>query len=554
MSRCVIAEVIGGAGTGKTTMMKDAVLKALQRPETGGDPLAIGFSSFTRAARREAASRVAGELGIDPSVLEGDGWFRTAHSVAYRQLGVSRGELLLGNAESDKWVSEALGSDVATMLDDEEEGGVRLYTGDPVAAAALNYWSFSRATLRPLREVVEADQIAEAPPADEVIRRIEMYESRKRLEFRSDFTDLLCRFAGVQCSPDGGADRVTPQGAVPDTVVGWVFDEAQDASALLDLACRRLATGDACQWVWLVGDPFQAIHAWAGADSKHFLSWGAKVRKVMPKSYRCPPAVMDLGERCLKTLPDYWDRGIAPADHDGEVVESENFEDELADVKPNEETLILARTNRNVRKIAAILDDIGIPFRKTKSVRDGALNRDVGMAALWRLQHGEHCTAEQWTQAMGLLPTRSIDGKRWLRHGAKAAWEKGLSKTFDTIYPEELSSVGGTDDLREAVANGKWPELVDGGQKWTLAATRWGISAVENPKVRIGTIHSVKGAEADNVIVLTSVGRMIREGEDGNPARFGEERRIEYVACTRARRRLVIAHDPRERYRMELPL
>ncbi len=549
-----IAEVIGGAGTGKTTMMKEAVLAALRRPETGGDPLSIGFSSFTRAARREAASRVSSELGIPADILEHEGWFRTAHSVAYRQLGVSRGELILGNQEGDKWVSEALGSDVATMLDDEEEGGVRLYTGDPVAAASLNYWSYARATMQPLRDVVEADESADAPPADEVVKRIEGYEAKKRLEARCDFTDLLSRFAGIRFTPAVGPEVVSAEGAVPDTVVGWIFDEAQDASALLDRACRRLITGDRCRWVWLVGDPFQAIHGWAGADARHFLSWGTKNRRVMPKSYRCPPDIMSLGERCLQRLPDYWDRKIAPADHEGSVVESENFEDDLSDLDPSIETLVIARTNWNVKKVAAILSDIGVPFRPTKSTREGALNRDVGMAGLWRLQHGQHCTAEQWKHAMGLLPSRSVDGRRWLRHGTKAAWDKGVYSRFDNIFPEEIETVGGTAELRDAVASGKWSGLCDGGQKWVRAASRWGIAAVEHPKIKIGTIHSVKGMEADKVVVLTSVGKKIRESEESSERRFGEERRIEYVACTRARRQLIVAHDPRERYRMELPL
>lgn len=552
MSDLQIAEVIGGAGTGKTTMMKNAVLAALERPETGGDPMRIGFSSFTRAARREAASRVGDELRIDPSILERDGWFRTAHSVAYRQLGISRGELLVGK-EGDAWVSEAVGSDVATILDDEEEGGQRLYAGDPVAAAALNYWSYARATLLPLREVVEADQSPEAPSADEVIKRITMYETKKRLEARSDFTDLLCRYAGARCVPDGGVEFVTPEGAVPDGVVGWIFDEAQDASALLDRACRRLVTGDSCKWVWLVGDPFQAIHGWAGASASHFMSWNPTTRKVMPKSYRCPKDIMALGERCLQYLPDYWDRGIAPADHQGAIVESENFEDDLADLDPSVETLVLARTNRSVGKIAAILDDIGVPFRKTKS-REGTLNRDIGMAGLWRLQHGEHITADHWTQAIDLLPSKTIDGKTWLTRGSKSAWNKGLKDTFDLIYPEELGSVGATDELRHAIAAGKWGDLVDGGQKWVKAASRWGIEVVEQPKIKIGTIHSVKGMESDHVVVLTNVGKKIRQSEEDDPRRYAEERRLEYVAVTRARKKLTIAHDPRERYRMEFPL
>lgn len=552
MAEVQVAEVIGGAGTGKTTMMKNAVLAALGRPETGGNPLAIGFSSFTRAARREAASRVSDELGIDHSVLEKEGWFRTAHSVAHRQLGVVHGELITGR-EGDRWVSEALGSDVSTILDDEEEGGVRLYTGDEVAAASLNYWGFARATLRPLREVVEADPSPDAPAADEVIRRIEMYETKKRLEARSDFTDLLSRFAGVRFTPAGGVEFTTPEGAVPDTVVGWIFDEAQDASALLDRACRRLITGEACKWVWLVGDPFQAIHSWAGADPRLFLSWGAHTRRVMPKSYRCPAPMLSLGERCLRPLPDYWDRGIAPADHAGEVTESENYEDDIADLDPSQETLVIARTNRHVARIISVMDDLGVPYRRTKA-KEGAINRDLAFAGLWRLQHGDHASGEEWGHALDMLPSKTIDGRTWLVRGTKARWNKGENKQFDVVVPRDLERLGATPELQHAIASGAWSELCDGGQKWARAAQRWGVDVVSAPKIRVGTIHSCKGQEADNVVVLASVGRRTRESEENSEARFAEERRVEYVAVTRARKRLVVAHDPRERFRMELPL
>jgi DNA helicase-2/ATP-dependent DNA helicase PcrA len=546
------ARVIGGAGTGKTTMMIGILEKALSRPEVGGNPFALGFSSFTRAARAEAAGRAGAAWNYNPADLERQGWFRTVHSVAYKQLGVSKGEVLSGSKDDDKWVSEALGADVSYSLD--EDGGVGIYLGDPVAAAALNYWSLARSLVVPLKGVVEADQNPDAPSAAEVIRRIEQYENAKRLDHRMDFTDMLCRFAGVRNDPDEGPEFVAPDGAVPDTVVGWIFDEAQDASRLLDIACRRLLTGDAVKWAWCVGDPWQVLYSWAGASSSHFMSWNVgKNQKIMPKSYRCAAPIFALGERCIKGLPDYWDRGIEPADHDGEIVESDNFEDDLQDLDPTQETLVLARTNRNVDRIAAILDDVGVPFRKVKA-KQGALNRDSGMGGLWRLQHGQAITGEEWGHIIQMLPSKSMDGRTWLTRGSKSRWDKGIKDNFDRIYPEDLPALGATEHLQAAIGSGEWSGLPDGGTKWAAAAKRWGVDAVSAPKIRIGTVHSAKGMEADKVVYLTSIGRRIRESEESCPEKWAEERRIEYVAVTRARRELVIAHDPRERFRSDLPL
>ena len=549
-----IARVIGGAGTGKTSMMLEIMEKALARPEVGGNPYALGFSSFTRAARTEAANRAAAAWNVKADDLTRAGWFRTAHSVAYKALEVSKGEILGNGKEDEKWVSEALGSDVQFAFADEEDGGFTVAVGDPVAAAALNYWSLARNLVVPLRSVVEADDSPDAPSAGEVIGKIEMYESQKRLDGRMDFTDLLSRFVGLRHSPADGPESVAPDGAVPDTVVGWIFDEAQDASKLLDMACRRLLTGDAVKWAWCVGDPWQVLYSWAGASSSHFMGWDVgKNQKIMPKSYRCAAPILALGERCLRDLPDYWDRGIKPADHDGEVVESENFEDDLADIDPREDTLVIARTNRHVGRIAGILDDIGVPFRKVKA-KGGACAKDLGMMGLWRLQHGEPITGDQWACVLEMLPSKTTDGRTWLERGSKAKWSKHLHETFDRIYPEDLPLLGATDHLRDAIANGSWSGLPDGGTKWVRAAKRFGVEATSSPKIRIGTIHSVKGQEASKVVLLTSVGKRIRQSEEDDPARFAEERRVEYVACTRAKHQLIVAHDPREKYRMEIPV
>jgi len=176
------------------------------------------------------------------------------------------------------------------------------------------------------------------------------------------------------------------------------------------------------------------------------------------------------------------------------------------------------------------------------------------MGGLWKLQHGQPISGDEWGYILEMLPTKTIDGREWITRGFKTRWKKGLKDNHDRIYPEDLPALGVTPHLRGAIDTGEWATLPDGGIKWMAAAKQHGVEAVSNPKIRLGTIHSAKGMEADKVVILSSVGRKTREAEEANPERAHEERRVEYVAVTRARYKVVVAHDPREKFRMDLPL
>ena len=181
MSDVDVARIIGGAGTGKTTTILQKMELALDR--LGGDPLRLGFASFTRAARSEAVSRASAAWGVSESLLSKEGWFRTIHSTCFRCLGVSAGQLLAGDSKADlEWISEAVGVKVQTITD--EDTGAVSYTGDPVASAALNCWSFARSSLRPLQEVVRRRRRVDdsVPDYALIVRMAERYETKKRLE------------------------------------------------------------------------------------------------------------------------------------------------------------------------------------------------------------------------------------------------------------------------------------------------------------------------------------------------------------------------------------
>lgn len=540
-----IAQLIGGAGTGKTTELLRLMALNL---ENYGDPLKIGFVSFTRAARKVAADRASDRFNLHPGKLERAGWFRTLHSVCYRVLKIGK-ELLADNAESRQWLEESLGQKVGPASGDFSE---LVFEDQSDADIALKLWSAACARLEPLRKVWDNatrsdDRVPPYAYGEKLIRR---YEQAKRLDGRVDFTDLLARVAGYRLTVDG-PEPCTPDGDLPELPV-WFFDEQQDTSALLDAVCHRLI--ETAERVYVVGDPFQAIYTFAGADPAHFLAWPVAdgKRKVMPKSYRCPAPILALGERILQNCSDYWDRKIEPADHAG-TIEDDDLDMALEGVKPNESWLLLARTNFLARKYAAVLNDRNVPWRSTRgnNVWTAPL-RNTAIEAMLSLETGQSITDDDWRAVLKYLPSNA-GGRVMLVRGTKKRWQDkdGSQPKYPEIVLRDLGFMGGTEALVESIRTGRWRSLIEHAERFTDAAKRWGIEAVRNPSLQIGTIHSAKGDEADNVLLCTATGRRIEAGmqtQDGANAEY----RVWYVGVTRARRRLVLANDRNARNKMEL--
>ncbi|MEM9354460.1 MAG: ATP-dependent helicase [Planctomycetota bacterium] len=541
-----IAKLIGGAGTGKTTELMRLLSGVL---ESGVDPLSVGFVSFTRAARREASTRAVDICGGAPEQLEQDGWFRTLHSVCFRCLGESRGSTLGGDKESAEWAKEHLDAAIGSALSGElaEDADFEVATD---AGIALSLWSAARNRLEPLSASWKrADRCSDrTPPYEDCAALVERYEQAKRLDGKCDFTDLLGRFSGWRFGVEGH-ERAAPEGDAPSLPV-WFFDEQQDTSALLDSVCRRLI--ESASWVYVVGDPFQAIYGWAGADSRLFRQWPADKERTMPKSYRCPAPVHELGESILRQAGDYFDRGIQPADHEGSV-ELERWGGHLIDeIDPSESWLLLARTNWLANRVASRLKDRAIPWAPTKG--QGGWNKPARMKVLQslrRLAIGTMISGADWRAVLKLLPAKAGSGQALLERGTKADWSRDGDETGrlkELRGRHRLGEWGATAALKACLENGAWPQLIEMGAEYSEACVRYGEEVAHEPRVRVGTVHSAKGAEADNVLWLTTTTAAVSkacEDTDG----FNEECRVSYVAATRARKRLIVAVEPNKRHR-----
>ncbi len=537
-----VARTIGGPGAGKTTralQLMEMVLEKLVQ-----DPLRIGFVSFTRAARREASSRAADKFDVKASALEKTGWFRTLHSVCHKQLGIQKGELLIGDSDDQEWIKNALNDDRAmigtTNIDDD---GMVFSHGQSDASKALAMWDVARNLQVPLETVwLRSRCLSERIPDQGVCDGVVwLYERAKAKDGRLDFSDLLMRFAGRRWTDDDRQPftNCEPEGQVPLVPV-WLADEQQDTSRLASLVFRRLIQPST--WVYLFGDDWQEIYAWAGADSSIFSNWEVSKEEVLPVSYRCPSKILAFGDRIMQQ-GGYPVRSFR-AERDGGEIRYDDLEFTLGKLKPGEDTLVLARTNAIAKRCSEILNESAIPWKPTKG--GGGFSAPavvVGVTALAELRSGNTITGEAAWRMMSLFPSKA-GGTELLKRGTKSWWEDENNRhSVKEVTLQNLEETGCTESLKQLIGSGGYKTLLQvNAERMAKAAEEFGADCIKNPTIRVGTMHSAKGAQAEHVVAVNCMSRAVRDSCETDLG-MDQERKLWFVTATRAKERLTIACD-----------
>jgi len=313
---------------------------------------------------------------------------------------------------------------------------------------------------------------------------------------------------------------------------------------------RRIISGSDVKWVYLCGDPFQSLYGWAGADARHFLDWPADKKRVMDRSYRCAAEILALGERLIGECSDYFDRKIAPRESGG-IIDETWLPCLTGEIDPRDEWLVLTRTNWHARRIARLLDDAAYPWAPMRGHKTGGGHVQVAaIEALIAIQAGAPIDGWQWQQIL----KQKIPAAPYFVRGTKARFAsmEDAAERYPFEPPHELDALGATELFLAAVRSGEWTAWIPGAEHYIAALAAWGEDLVRQPRIRVGTVHSAKGAQADNVAVLTSLSRPCALSARSDAGR-DEEQRVKYVAATRARNRLLIVKEQGVpfRWRME---
>jgi len=503
--------VIGPPGAGKTTWLSRQIERAVDK--YGPDQVLV--SSLTRTAATEIASR---GIPVDSDNVG------TLHALCRRGLGNPK--LVIDtikdfNAEYRMELTSG-GSDeildrVSKTDDDRVQGEYDRLRAICVPEEA---WSY------------------------EVRRFASKWETWKAFTGTVDFTDLLVD-AGKKL-PEG------PYGAAK----AIFYDEAQDGSKLeIDLITQWAEHSEAAI---IVGDSKQALYTWRGASVDAFHDFGDHI--LMKRSYRLPRVIKDYAEAWSRQIGNRVDVEYDARCEGGEVesLPATIYEPDClvpqikADIADGKSVMVLTTCGHMLGRIITLLKRESIPFHnpyRRKSTYWNPLKRKNSASAYrWTL------TSIPWKWKQ--MTFFSLIGG--LPRGAKKILEEKV-KLDTTVDPEELASIVGKDAVLRF-----YNQDIDWFMDNLLAANRdqlmypldlikaHGTEWFQNhylevdgkPKkgVIVGTVHSVKGGEADVVYLFPDLSYPgYCELQDSK--RQDNVFRVMYVGLTRARERVVLC-DP----------
>jgi DNA helicase II / ATP-dependent DNA helicase PcrA len=498
--------VVAPAGSGKTTTL---VARVAWLVDAGVDPQAVTVVAFNKRAAEELVQRIDAALkplGREPEAVR----VRTFHAL---------GREVLAEA----------GVDVAALADRDTVLRA-LYPEMPAADRGRLDLAFSRLKLD-LR--VAAADVAADEAAGPVARAWVAYERALRDDGALDFDDLVLRALRLLERDTAALGRWRGRCAT------LLVDEAQDLDRTqLDLAL--LLAGDARN-VTLVGDDDQTVYSWRLADVRRVLGLAAALpglRRIdLETNYRCPPPVVDRAVRLVAHNRERFAKRILSGPRNaGRLVLAPDSADDVVRVGrvmrswPDDGSTraVLARTNRELLVALAVAVEHGWAFRAPDLPLPAEDPRLDGL-----LERADRIDGAQPPMSSPLVALAQL--RRECREAETA------SPPADPDRPSEGDLV--TSLLGWAASFGSVTEL-----RTAIAAWRGRLAALrrDDAPLTLATAHGTKGLEWDHVLVLTDGFPGRRSVTDATePERaLEEERRLAYVAWTRARRSLTLLFDP----------
>lgn len=512
--------IFGPPGCGKTTTLSGLIATACR--DYGSERVLV--SSFTKAAAKELVMR---DLPLN------DDQVGTLHALCYRAL--DRPKLATGSILKDWNEQHPLWSfDTGAESLDDPYGTEGAKDGDKLLQE-YNRFRGLQVAFDEMPYTIQA--FAQA------------WQDFKSNTFTMDFTDLI-------------ATCLQERVSIPHDAAVLFLDEVQDFSRL-ELSLTR-HWGQSCEKLYLVGDEDQCLYGFKGASPDAFLhpAVPAENIRVLSQSYRVPRAVHAAACQWIEGVSERMPKTYHPRAFEGAVSMLPTLSYEAMEglglylddwLKAGKTVAVLASCAYMIDPVKKLLRQWGVPFHNPYrrhrgdwnplAQRDGTVNAAQRVTAFLKLSQGQWWTYEDlWAWAA------MVEGKDIFARGAKTDMRRKAESDptvtvptddLDRWFLSEASAIAAEQgDLGWLQANLLQSHARPIQYACTVIERQGAAALAAQPKVIIGTIHSVKGGEADIVVLCPDLSPLGME-EWSRPGESHDAiRRLFYVGMTRAKEEL----------------
>ena len=572
--------VLAGAGSGKTKVLTSRIAYLIDK---GISPYNILAITFTNKAAAEMKSRVVKLVGGEANSMQ----ISTFHSFGLKLIRENNDLLGLDNnfaifdvedsitaikrvlkrldIDSNKYTPKSFHNKISSLKNDLITSG--------------EYSKFARDDFEQL-----------------VIKVYTEYEKEKQNDNAVDFDDLLLLPIKLFREHKNILEKYQ------ERFKYILIDEYQDTNEAQYILTKLLA--NRYQNICVVGDSDQAIYGFRGANFKNILNFEKDYKLcktiILKKNYRSTKNILDAANSVIKNNKLRHEKELESVKGDGELItyyrarngldEIKFVADEITKLKENnslDEIVVLYRTNAQSRLFEEEFLKRGIPYRIIGAINFYARREIKDLMAYLKVINNPR-------DAISLLraintPKRGI-GNKSIEDIITKSNEEGIS-LFDAItMGKALAFKNLILELQEESNHLSLTELVDlvldkSGLKEELekensieAETRlenleefksitksfedkyglislpdflYEVSLISDnteitdsgDRVTLMTIHAVKGLEFDNVFITgLEEGLFPHMNSMNSNSEIEEERRLCYVAITRARNKLYITN------------
>ena len=511
--------ILAGAGTGKTRTITHRLAHAV----TSGviDASHTLTVTFTTRAAGEIRSRL-GQLGVTGSSV------RTFHSAALRQLRYFYPQVFAGSMPALVTSKSMYVAQAAALCHAPTDSDAVRDLASEIEWAKVNIMSPDA-----YREHAREHQrnIGHELSSDHVARVYETYLGVMDTAGCIDFEDVLLTTTALLNNYPELAATVHKQYRY------FTVDEFQDVSPI-QFELLRLWLGNRDD-VCVVGDPAQTIYAFTGATSRYLTEFNRHFPRAqqfeLTHSYRSTPEIVQLANKILQ-FEKYDPIRLQATKQAGQPVEIEHFSDDEQEAKsivnqiasllksgtPARDIAILYRSNFQSEPIEEQLSFAEIPYTVRGASR--FFERSEVKNAILHLRASVNVPNER---TLGEFIRDIFSGTGWSSQppdGGQAARETWQSLMTIVELAEEFASANPNAPLAEFVAH------LDHRSEHEIEP--------QSNAVTLATIHSAKGLEWESVFVMGLADGLLPIAYAESPELIDQERRLFFVAVSRAKSRL----------------